>query len=387
MLIPKLIPQYFDQETSALLIKFLMRYIDDGIIVLPPSVSIERFLALLNSMHPSIQFTASIPEPHEIDGVLYMRTNFLSIKVLQKDGCIKFDVYYKETNAHDYLPYDSHHPEHTRNNIPYVLAKRIIVISSEESWVKRNLGDLRQFLLSRKYPEQVIERGIRNAKLQGPAPPPTHTKVVPLITPFLGNLDSSNIVHTTRDLIASSSNERLKDAFKDAKLVQCHTQPPNLLQTLSSSRFSLSGPQKGGTRGIFHCKGSRCEICSLNYLQECNSFTTSNGTKWDVKCHITCNSLNVIYFLKCNFCHAETKLGKTDDLRKRTNNHRTGCRKGKSTDVFDNHVFGCPQAQGLAPSEPYFRLYVMMACSDYNKLLNIERKLHLEGHDTTFKLV
>ena len=97
-----------------------------------------------------------------------MRTNFLSIKVLQKDGCIKFDVYYKETNAHDYLSYDSHHPEHTRNNIPYVLAKRIIVISSEESWVERNLGDLKEFLLSRKYPEQVIERGIRNARLQGP---------------------------------------------------------------------------------------------------------------------------------------------------------------------------------------------------------------------------
>ena len=101
VLIPKLIPQYFDPQTSNLLIKFLMRYIDDGIIVLPPSVSIERFLGLLNSMHPSIQFTASIPEPHEIDGVIYMRTNFLSIKVLQKDGCIKFDVYYKETNAHD----------------------------------------------------------------------------------------------------------------------------------------------------------------------------------------------------------------------------------------------------------------------------------------------
>lgn len=386
VLFPK-IREIFDPNTANLIIDFFRRYIDDGIIVLPPSVPVETFLRILNNMHPSIQFTMSTPEPHEIDGVLYMRTNFLSVQVLQEGKYIKFDVYYKETNAHDYLSYDSHHPEHTRNNIPYVLAKRIIVISSEERWVDRNLSDLKQFLLSRKYPKEVIERGIQNARLQGPAPPPSHTRVVPLITPFLGNLDSANIVHTTRDLITSSSNERLKNAFKDAKLVQCHTQTPNLLQTISSSRFSFSDPPKGKSRGIFRCNGSKCEICSFNYIQECNSFLTSNGTIWNVKCHITCNSLNVIYFLKCNFCHAVTKLGKTDDLRKRTNNHRSGCRKGKSTDIFDNHVFGCPQSLGLTPSEPYFLLYVMMACSDYNKLLNIERKLHLKGHDTVFKLL
>ena len=34
-----------------------------------------------------------------------------------------------------------------------------------------------------------------------------------------------------------------------------------------------------------------------------------------------------------------------------------------------------------------FLLYVLMACNDYNKLLNIERRLHLKGHDTTFKLL
>ena len=171
----------------------------------------------------------------------------------------------------------------------------------------------------------MIERGFHNAKLQGPAPPPSHTRVVPLITPYLGNLDSSNIVSAARDLISSSSNERLKEAFKDAKLVQCYTQRPNLLQTLSSSRFDFSVPSKKEVKGIFHCRDSRCEICTLGYLQECNNFVTSNGTVWDVKRHITCKSLNVIYFLKCNFCLAVTKLGKTDNLQKRTNNHRAGC--------------------------------------------------------------
>ena len=139
---------------------------------------------------------------------------------------------------------------------------------------------------------------------------------------------------------------------------------------------------------MHHCTNSKCEMCSLNYLQQCNEFVTSNGTIWKVKCNITCKSLNVIYFLKCNFCNFETKLGKTDDLRLPTNNHRSGCRNGKSSDKFDNHVYQCSRAQGhTTPAEPFFKLYVMMSCNSYDKLLNIERGLHLKGHDTTFQLL
>jgi hypothetical protein len=322
------------------------------------------------------------------DGIAYMCTTFLSIKVLvDPTGVIEFDVSYKETNAHDYLAFDSHHPEHTKNNIPYVLAKRIIVMSTKQSWVERNLRDLKQYLLDRKYPADVIDKGIHNASLQGPAPPKSSNKVLPLITPFLGNLDVSNIVGVTRDLLQASSNERLSQAFKDTKIVQCYTQTPNLLKTLSSSRFATTTPDEISVKGVFHCTNKRCLICTKNYLQECESFVTSNGTIWRTKCHITCNSLNVIYFLKCNCCHEVTKLGKTDNLRDRTNNHITGCRKGKGTDVFDNHVFDCFRSKGLPPSEPFFLLFCLMACNDYHKLLNIERNLHLKGHDTVFKLL
>ena len=238
ILIPKLIPRNFDGETAKMIIDYLMRYIDDGIMALPETVSIERFLGIMNSMNSSIQFTISLPEPRKIEGRNFKCTNFLAIRVLQQsDGTVKFDVYYKETNAHDYLAFDSHHPQHTKSNIPYTLAKRIVVISSEDSWMERNLDDLKQFLLERKYPIEIIEKGIYNAKLQGPAPPPSTTQVVPLISPFLGNLDSANIINTTRDLLASSSNERLHQAFDQAKLVQFYTQTPNLLQLVYRSQL------------------------------------------------------------------------------------------------------------------------------------------------------
>ena len=387
ILIPKLIPRNFDGETAKIIIEYLMRYIDDGIMILPNTVTIERFLGIMNSMDPSLQFTVSLPEPHRIERRNFMCTNFLAIKVLQQpDGKVKFDVYYKETNAHDYLACDSHHPQHTKNNIPYTLAKRIVVISSEESWMERNLLDLKQFLLNRKYPEEIIEKGFHNAKLQGPAPPTSTTQVVPLISPFLGNLDSSNIVNTTRDLLTSSSNERLHSAFEQARFVQCYTQTPNLLQLVTSSRFTSNSTKPGKARGVFRCTSKKCEICALGYLQEGREFVVSNGTSWYVKCHITCNSLNVIYFLECNYCNFETKLGKTDNLRDRTNNHRSGCRNGTGHDIFDNHVYSCRLTSGGPPKEPEFLMYCLMACSDFNKLLSYERGMHLRGFDTTFKL-
>ena len=41
---------------------------------------------------------------------------------------VKTDIYYKPTNTHDYLPYDSAHPDYTKNNILYNLAKRILYL-------------------------------------------------------------------------------------------------------------------------------------------------------------------------------------------------------------------------------------------------------------------
>ena len=386
ILFPRLIPNFFEPTTAKLIIDFFMRFIDDGINVLPESIPSDFFVHILNKMDASIQYTVSSTMHQEVDSIRHKCTNFLSIKTLvAPNGKVKFDVHYKETNAHDYLAFDSHHPEHTRRNIPYVLAKRINVITSEGAWVQRNLQELKQFLLDRKYPLHVIEEGFHNAKLQGPANRSSQTKVVPMITPYLGNLDSSNIVNAARDLIASSSNARVYNAFKDVKFVQCHSQTPNLLQILSSSQFLSSTPIRSKEPGTFHCTNQTCEICRLQYLQKCKSFVTSNGTEWKIKSHVTCQSKNVVYFLKCKSCMIETKLGKTDNLRKRTNNHRSCCRNGGSSDIFDNHVYRCSRSQGKEAIEPFFLLFVLMECSDYNKLINIERNLHLAGHDTTFK--
>ena len=381
-LFPCLLPANFDEETTALIIEFFFRFIDDNFNFLPNAVTPEMFLGILNSMHGAIQYTIELPTPYEHDSKASI---FLSIAVIINTlGDVKTNVHYKATNAHDYLQFDSHHPHHTKVNIPYTLAKRIYLLTSESEWIKSNLEELKDFLLNRKYPASVIDRGIHNALLQGPAPrPEENTKTIPLVTTFYSNYDSRNILNVTTDLIRNSKNKRIRDAFQGAKFIQSMKQPKNLLQLLSNSRFITAETSNDHRKpkGIFHCDHGGCKICKL-YLQKCSSFMTSNGSVWDVKCFANCQSKNVLYFLVCDFCNSTSYTGKTDDMRNRTNGHISKCRKGVSSNKFDVHVHNCAKAKKTVMREPFFKAYIFMVVNDYNKLLNLERKLHLAGHDT-----
>ena len=64
-------------------------------------------------------------------------SNFLDVSiVLHQHDRLETDMFYKETNSHDYLNYFSHHSEHTKQNIPHNLAKRIMVFLSDEARMK-----------------------------------------------------------------------------------------------------------------------------------------------------------------------------------------------------------------------------------------------------------
>ena len=64
--------------------------------------------------------------------------NFVDIEVILYNG--KFastDIYHKETNLHDYLNFQSAHPNHIKDTIPFKLAKRIIVFVTDEDTTKK----------------------------------------------------------------------------------------------------------------------------------------------------------------------------------------------------------------------------------------------------------
>ena len=107
--------KYFNQDECNQIIQLLKRYMDDGFIFWPETLNFENFETSLNSMHPSIKFTFEKAEIiYENDKKIQV-LNFLDIKViLHEDMTVETDIYYKPTNAHDYLPYDRAHPEHIK---------------------------------------------------------------------------------------------------------------------------------------------------------------------------------------------------------------------------------------------------------------------------------
>ena len=68
-------------------------------------------------------------------------------------------------------------------------------------------------------------------------------------------------------------------------------------------------------------------------------------------------------------------------LRARMNNHISGCRTGRTTDIFDVHVHQCGITNNnLKP--PYFKVFAFMALKTADKLLVHEKSLQRRGYDT-----
>ena len=243
----------------------------------------------------------------------------------------------------------------------------------------KNLEDLKVWLKECGYPKQVIDKGIHDALLQGPAPEKKEIPIIPLVSTFYSNFSNEYVLNIAKKLIKCSNNLRVNKAFANVTFLHAFKQPPNLLRKLSHSAFITDDREI--KIGAFKCSDKRCKICRL-YLQEGTTFVMSNGFLWELKCYADCHSLNILYYLVCNFCKKESYIGKTDNGRERTNNHITCCRHGTGNDKFDKHVFSCAKSRQMPLVEPFFTFTIMMVCKDYHKLLDYESNFHARNLDT-----
>ena len=79
------------------------------------------------------------------------------------DGKIQTDLHIKPTNPQLYLHFKSNHPPHVFNAIPYGQAIRVQTICSEPEFVSSNLSHLKEKLIERGYPLELIETQFRKA--------------------------------------------------------------------------------------------------------------------------------------------------------------------------------------------------------------------------------
>ena len=270
---------------------------------------------------------------------------------------------------------------HILKNIPYNLAKRIIIFTSDEKKVEKHLIDLREWLIQKEYPIEIINKSIHNARLQGPAPKPAEkSNTIPFVTTNFANLNINPVNQRIRHLIKNCEDEKLKTVFKDTKIVNGLRQPKSLRNILVNSKFFSDNVTTSLKKGLNKCERNNCNICQKGYLQVCQNFKTAKNTIWNIKCNIHCNSKNVIYYLICNMCCTESYIGKTNAIRARTNNHISCCRNGTGSNIFDNHVYKCG-IQNQCLKEPFFKLYAFLTLKSEHNLLTYEKYLQEKRYD------
>ena len=134
------------------------RFLDDCYINWPYGEDkLKELHDILNSLDDSIKLTAET-SCEELP--------FLDVMIRKDNTHLTTDIYYKPTDSFQYLPYTYSHPRHTKNNIPYNLARRICMIVENQDIRKRRLHDLKQILVRKQYPAEIIDNGVNKALTQ-----------------------------------------------------------------------------------------------------------------------------------------------------------------------------------------------------------------------------
>ena len=97
--------------------------------------------------------------------------------------------------------------------------------------------NLKNWLKSCKYPENVINRAFRNARLQGLAPLKTDSNNIPFVTTYYDNVNNNGKFKKVRGKFNNIQSDHLKNVFKNSSIVLAEKQPKNLLRLLSKARF------------------------------------------------------------------------------------------------------------------------------------------------------
>ena len=122
------LPKYFANEESSLIKEFFKRYMDDVVITCPKYLDFNNFSIFLNNLNLAIKYTFEKAKVIIQNSGSCQAINFQDVSVMLHPHCtIETDIYYKGTNAHGYLPYDSAHPDHSKDDVSYNLTKQIIV--------------------------------------------------------------------------------------------------------------------------------------------------------------------------------------------------------------------------------------------------------------------
>ena len=143
--------------TSSDPLSLYKRFIDDIFAIWTDTVEkLERFLHLINSLHPTLKCTffytcpypCNIPPLTQHDCFCYTSrsTPFLDTQLSIQNGQLVTDLYIKPTDCCMHLLPFSCHPAQTTRSIPYSLCYRLVRICSDGLALLLGLEELKELL-------------------------------------------------------------------------------------------------------------------------------------------------------------------------------------------------------------------------------------------------
>ena len=313
------------------------RYLDDGQIFWKKSFGpIEKFVEILNSLNESIHFTYDVSN----EGL-----SFLNVFLYIENNQILTDIFYKSTDSHDYLPFNSCHPRHIKVNIPKTLARMICTIVKDPERKLFRLGELKQWLLKAGYPFHLINNSFRQILAIDQLTLRTKIdKKQSNILPFVQTHNPKNpevyefLVKAVNFL---TSSEKYKNLFKDVRLIKSERQPKNLGRLLQSSYFSTTLPKWG----VSKCNQKKCGTCAY-IMEKDNIYFIQAQINFKIKFEFNCESRNLIYVIFCSGCD-KYYIGSTGNLRQRVTGHKGDLKNPFHSMMVYKHISNCTRGKNL----------------------------------------
>ncbi len=269
------------------------RYIDDVFFIWKGSeTELKEFHDFMNKNNYNLKFTMEYEE---------QQMNFLDILVFKDSNKLCSNLYRKSTHRNFILHGQSFHPIPLKKSLPISQFNRIRHICSSNSDFEAQSADLVKRFQQRQYRQKWIaqassrfENVTQSECLYRTRSRVPESKVNCIQYSPLGR-EFQSIIHKHWHIIESDPALRCFSA--PPRIV--YKRPPNLRNMLVRAHLpSLTQPHflQTVTHGNYKC--GNCSQC--NFTHKTSTFHhPRTGKSYNIKVIITCNSINIIYMLRC----------------------------------------------------------------------------------------
>lgn len=206
------------------------RYIDDIIIISHAlNFSPSNIKTHIETLSPLI-FTVEGPNK---------TLNFLDLTLHIANNALHFKPYSKPSSAHDYIHYNSEHPDTVKHSLITSFLSKYRLISSNEPAYQNAISDIYHYLLRRGYPAHYLQK-IYNMK-------PREKAIIQLGIPFI--LPYSRTFQRLMKRAFNSYKTGLRDLYNDLQGVEILT--PTLIYKGGKTLGSLLTKNRKNCSAIF----------------------------------------------------------------------------------------------------------------------------------------